>query len=211
MVTAAIVMDGNPVSPPGGDHTASQLLRTIAAGEGSSVSVGSMMAAAGARVHGLLLLLLVLPETLPLPLPSASTVLAVPLFLVSLHLVLFGEGGRWPSRLDAVRIRRAAVAGAVRYVAPVLEWMEAMSRPRWLPLARYERLIGLVCVYLSLVLFLPVPLVNAPPAICMALIALGLIQRDGAIIAVGLAGTVALTVALVWLAVWAGGLVVGAG
>jgi hypothetical protein len=84
-----------------------------------------------------------------------------------------------------------------------------MSRPRWAAFAGQERLIGLVCAYLSLILLLPLPFVNAPPAICLALIALGLIQRDGVLIALGLAGTVMTTFALVAAVVWAGGFVVG--
>ena len=211
---AALVMDGNSTPADDGDrdHTASHVLRSLAARNEPSISFGTILAAAGARVHGLALLLIVLPETLPLPLPSASTVLAIPLFLISLHLAVFGEGGGWSSpRLDAIRIRRTALAAAVRYVAPVLEWLEALSRPRWSAIARRERLIGLVCLYLSAVLFLPLPFVNAPPAICMALLALGLIQRDGVIVTLGLAGSAAVTVALAWIVLLAGGLVGGTG
>lgn len=202
-----------PSGPPGEDdgHAASHMLRSLAAEPGETVSFGDMMAAAGARVHGLGLLLLVLPETLPLPLPSASTILAIPLLLISLHLVVFGEGSRWPARLDALRVSRSAVQSVVRYLAPVLEWFESMSRPRWTVFAGHERLIGLACAYLSLVLLLPLPFLNAPPAICLALIALGLIQRDGVLIALGLAGTVAVTFALAWVVAWAGGIVIGYG
>jgi hypothetical protein len=212
---AARVMDDDPPLRRGNESdvepTASQVLRSFAARTEKSVSLGELMAATGSRVHGLALLLLVLPETLPLPLPSISPILAVPLFLISLHLMVFGEGSLWPSRLDAIRIRRSAVAATVRYVAPILEWLESMSRPRWSILVRHERLIGLACVYLSLVLFLPVPFVNAPPAICLALIAFGLVQRDGVIISLGIAGTAVITAAVVWIAFWAGGLVTGAG
>jgi hypothetical protein len=191
------------------DHTASHILRSLAARKSKTISFGDMMATAGARVHGLGLLLIVLPETLPLPLPSASTVLAIPLLMISLHLAISGEGSRWPKRLDTFHVPRSAVASVVRHLAPVLEWFESMSRPRWAAFAGQERLIGLVCAYLSLILLLPLPFVNAPPAICLALIALGLIQRDGVLIALGLAGTVMTTFALVAAVVWAGGFVVG--
>lgn len=189
----------DPLTEP----TASEVLRALAAGREPTISFGDLLAATGARVHGFALLVIVLPETLPLPLPSASTFLAVPLMLISLHLVLFGESSSWPARLRGFHVSRAAVAAAVRYMAPVLEWVEALSRPRWAGLARRESLVGLVCLYLSLILFLPIPLLNAPPAICLALLALGLIQRDGIIIALGLAGTAAVTATLVWIVVWA--------
>jgi hypothetical protein len=195
-------------APSGGApaHPASEVLRQLAGGSGDTISFAEIADKAGPRVHGLALLLLVLPETLPLPLPSASLILAIPLMLISLHLALFGEGSRWPRRLETVRVSRAATATVARYVAPVLAWFETISHPRMLMLARRERLIGMVCLYLSLILFLPLPLVNAPPGICLALIALGLIQHDGLLIGAGLAGTIALTIALAWLAVFARGL-----
>ena len=188
------------------EPVASDVLRSLASGRESTISFGDLVAAAGARVHGLILLLLVLPETLPLPLPSASTILAPPLMLISLHLALFGENGAWPGRMSGWHVPRSTVAATARYLVPVLRWLEAMSRPRWAALARRERLIGLACLYLSAMLFLPIPLLNTPPAICLALIALGLIQRDGLIIALGLGGTLATTLALAWLVIWAGGL-----
>jgi hypothetical protein len=211
---AVQVMTSSPLpSRYGGPagHTASHILRSLAARKSETISFGDMMATAGARVHGLGLLLIVLPETLPLPLPSASTVLAIPLLLISLHLAISGEGSRWPKRLDTFHVPRSVVASVVRYIAPVLEWLESMSRPRWTAFAEQERLIGVVCAYLSLILLLPLPFVNAPPAICLALIALGLIQRDGILIALGLAGTVITTFALVAAMVWAGSFVFGFG
>ena len=84
-----------------------------------------------------------------------------------------------------------------RYVAPALGWFEGWSRRRWPALVQRERLAGLVCLYLSLILFLPIPFLNTPPALCLAAIALGLIQRDGAIIAGGMVGTVLVTAAAI--------------
>jgi hypothetical protein len=85
----------------------------------------------------------------------------------------------------------------VRYLGPVLTWFEAFARPRWSDLARQERLGGIVCLYLSFLLLLPIPFVNLAPAVCLALIALGLVQRDGICVALGFAGTAVLTVVLV--------------
>jgi hypothetical protein len=46
--------------------------------------------------------------------------------------------------------------------------------------------MGLACFVLSLILFLPIPFFNAAPAIALALIALGMIQRDGVVTAIGI-------------------------
>lgn len=181
------------------DHPASVVLRQLSDGGTPSVSFGEVAAAAGSRVHGFALLFFVLPETLPLPVPSMSSILGLPLVLVSAHLAVFGEGSRWPARLEQLHIPRSFIAGTTRYVAPVLERFESMSRHRWAMLVRQERLLGLLCLYLSVILILPLPFINLPPAACIAVIALGLIQRDGRFIALGIVGTALLTAALVWI------------
>lgn len=188
-----------PTPAPDDDPPASSILERLAAGSSASVSFGEVVAAAGSRVHGFALLLFVLPETLPLPLPSASSILGIPLVLISAHLAIFGENGGWPKRLDQVHVPRAVISATARYVVPVLRRLEAMSRPAWAGIVERERLIGVICLYLSLLLLAPLPFVNAPPAICIAAISLGLIQRDGRFVVAGVIGTIGLTAALVWV------------
>jgi hypothetical protein len=56
-------------------------------------------------------------------------------------------------------------------------------------------------VVLSLLLLLPLPLVNTPPAVCLLLLAWGLMRRDGVFVLAGLVGTVALLAVVGWAAV----------
>lgn len=179
--------------PPPAERTASQVIEALAAGEADRIPLSAIVAAAGSRVHGLALLIFVLPEVPPLPVPSISTVLGVPLVIISAHLALFGEGALLPRRLLTVTIPRRVLDAAARYLAPALRWVERASRPRLHWLARRERLVGLVCLYLSLILILPIPLFNVPPAVCLALVALGMIQRDGLFILIGIIGGLLVT------------------
>lgn len=183
-----------------GERTLAGVLRDLP--DGQAVALGDMLAATGTRTHGAALLLLSLPEALPLPLPSASAILGIPLVIVSAHLALFGEAGALPRRLRA-RILPPWLVGALRgRIADIIGRAEGLSRRRWLPLARSERLLGLVCLYLSALLLAPLPLFNVPPAFCLVLIAWGMVQRDGRAVAAGLAGTVVLTAALAGLVEW---------
>lgn len=186
--------------PPDDDPPASAVLHSLAEGAEPSVSFGEVVTAAGSRVHGFALFLFVLPETIPLPLPSASGILGIPLVLISAHLAIFGENSGWPKRLNQIHIPRSVLAATDRYVAPVLRRFEAMSRPAWSTIVQRERMIGIICLYLSLILLAPIPLVNAAPALCIAAISLGLIQRDGRFVVAGVVGAVLLTAALVWVA-----------
>lgn len=180
--------------------SASAILRSLAARPESHIPFGEVVAVAGSRVHGIAILLFVLPETVPLPLPSASGILGVPLLLISAHLAIFGEAARLPQRILDIKIPRSIFAAIAKYVAPVLQWLERVSRPRWDLFVREERLTGLLCFYLSLILFLPLPLMNAPPAISLAAVALGIIHRDGILIAIGWVGAIFISAVLFFVA-----------
>lgn len=164
--------------------------------------LGDLMACMGSRAHGTALLLLSLPEAIPLPIPSASTFLGGPLAIISAHLAVLGEGSRLPRRVQRWPVPAALLALLRDRVAPGLERVERLSHPRWEDVAGREHLIGLACLWLSLILLLPLPFVNTPPALCIALLAWGMIQRDGAFVIAGIAGGVALTATLAAAAAW---------
>lgn len=183
------------------ERTLTQVLRDLPVGR--AVTLGDLLAATGARAHGVALLLLSLPEALPLPVPSASLILGLPLMGISLHLALFGEAGPLPRRLRERVLPSWFLAALRGRLAPMLARAERLSHPRWLRLARQERPLALVCLYLSALLLLPIPFFNVPPALCLVLLAWGMVQRDGVAVAAGIAGTVAVTAALAGLAGWA--------
>jgi hypothetical protein len=58
---------------------------------------------------------------------------------------------------------------------------ERLSRPRWtwLAVGLAERVIGLWCAVLSVVLILPVPFGNIGPGIAICVLAFALLERDG--------------------------------
>ena len=65
--------------------------------------------------------------------------------------------------------------------------LETKVKPRlkWLTGRVSERLIGWIGVALSLIVSLPIPFGNALPGISIAVLTLGLIERDGVIVAAG--------------------------
>jgi hypothetical protein len=180
----------------------SRILRDLDSAGSRPIHLAAMLEAMGSRVHGMLLLLLALPDTFPMPLPSTSTVLGIPLVIIAGHLVLFGEGSKLPSRAERITVSPRIVRALTRYAAPMLEFVERLSRPRLTFLLRSDRALGLVCLYLSIILLLPIPFMNALPALCLVAVALGVIQRDGLIVAVGIAGTAAVTAFLFFFADW---------
>jgi hypothetical protein len=190
-------------------HRLTRVLAACAEQPGKSIPLAQLMQAFGGRAHAMAMLILVLPETIPLPTPSIAAVLGVPLMLIAGHLALFGEGRALPARVENFPVPVSLLQVLVRTLGRVLTWVETVSRPRWSELARQERLAGAACFYLSVILLLPLPFVNLVPALCLALIALGVVQRDGIAMAFGIAGATGLTAALAIIALELAALVTG--
>lgn len=196
------------VAPPSLDRVLSELASRNGAGE--NVQLGEVLDLAGSRAHGMSILLLALPEALPLPIPSFGAVLGVPLLAVCAHLAIYGERVRLPARLVRREVPGRLLDAAARYGGPVVRRAERWTRPRLGAVASRERAIGMLCLLLSLVLFLPIPLMNVPPACLLILLAWGLVQRDGVFVMAGAIGTAGLAIATVILGESIAALVTGA-
>ncbi|HWL81602.1 exopolysaccharide biosynthesis protein [Roseomonas mucosa] len=176
----------------GGVLTSELLGRMEEMAREGDVSVASIVEVAGSRAHAVVLVILALPEALPLPVAGMSTLLGIPLMILATHLAAFGSKQGIPAGIARRKLPARLVRLVAGKAAPIMRWLEKLSRPRWLALARRERLLALVCLLLAFVVALPIPLGNLPPAACLLAIALGMVQRDGMLVAVGLAGTAAL-------------------
>ncbi len=74
----------------------------------------------------------------------------------------------------------------------LLEFTERFTKPRWPAVVKSPRLIGAAIVVLSLLMIVPVfvPFGNPITAAPLALLGLALLEEDGLLCALGLAGTV---------------------
>lgn len=161
---------------------------------GDPVTLGDAMDLAGARIHGAAILLLALPESIPLPIPSVGAILGVPLLVISVNLALFGEQGDLPERARGVRLPRRMIDMMTRHLTGPLTRLERMSGERLATVARRERPVGLLCTLMSVLLLLPVPLMNVPPALVLVCLSWGLVQRDGLFVAAGMAMAVGVVI-----------------
>ncbi len=153
------------------------------------------MALLGDRAFGALLLVLSIPNILPVP--GLSTATGVPMILIGAQMVA-GRPAPWlPPRMAAVMVDRDAFLGVMRRAQPWAERVERHLCERLTcvtgPMA--ERMLGVAVMILAGVLALPIVFGNQPPAFAIALIALGLIERDGAVVLAGLvAGILAIAI-----------------
>ena len=184
------------LQPPAG--SLSDLLQTLIDQPGDRISVREMVDFFGHRAFGAVLFTFSVPNLLPLP-PGSSTVLGLPLVLFAPQLAL-GVSRPWlPRWLGDRMLDRKVLKTGFEKLLPGLRKVERLSSPRlgvlFGPLG--DRLIGLVCTLLALVLILPIPLGNMLPALAVGVLALGLVQRDGVLLILGYLLTAASAAVLV--------------
>jgi hypothetical protein len=176
---------------PRADRLSVILVRLTEPAEGS-VTLAEVLTAAGERSFGALLVVLAIPNMVAGLIPGLSIVLGLPLLLVSLQLVVGAERPWLPRRLARLEIKRSDLRRMVERTRPTLRRLERALQPRleFMTAPWAERLIGLGCLALSVLVFLPVPFANLVPATGIMLFGFSMLERDGlmALAAMGIVG-----------------------
>lgn len=178
--------------PSQDDHRLSATLLRIASRPGRDrIFIRDLLAELDHRAIAAMLFIFAVPNTIPVP-PGVSGVLGAPLIFLAAQLML----GRppWLPRIISDRsFARTDFEKVVVKIGPWLGRAEKLMRPRLEILARppAEYLVGAMVLLLAIILFLPIPLGNMLPAIAISIFALGLIERDGIWILVGMATALA--------------------
>lgn len=159
------------------------------------VAVGEVVARLGERSFGWLLLFFSVLSLLPVP--GGGLFTAIPLFWVLGQMALGYSQVRLPEFITRRRVSRRGWRRLVLRFTPVIRPVERLLRPRMehLLTPRNERLVGALQCLTAFALFLPVPLSGFIPASALVITALGLVERDGLMVLIGLgAGFVSVVV-----------------
>jgi hypothetical protein len=175
----------------------SDILARLAEPATGSITLGEVLAAVGERSFGALLVILAIPNMVAGLIPGLSILLGLPLLLVSLQLLIGAEKPWLPQRLARLEIQRTDLRRILERTRRVLRRLERALRPRleFLTASWAERLIGLGCVALSILVFLPIPFANLVPATGIMLFGFSMLERDG-LMALAAMGIVGLSAAL---------------
>lgn len=164
-------------------------------GDTDSISLGALSDGMEERAFGLLLLLLALPCGLPFVyiLPQ---IVALPMLVLVAQMA---TGRRAPWLPERLRQRELPIDRFLNVVATARKyggWLERLAHERllWMTSRSATRLIGALLLIPCASILVPLPLTNTVPGIAVALAAVGLIERDGLFVLMGLAG------GLIWVA-----------
>jgi hypothetical protein len=170
------------------------------------VSLQEIIGAFGDRGLGVLIAIFATPNILPSTMPFGNVGTGIPVIFLAVHLMMGWQRLVLPGFLGRRTISARLVKTFAPKLAAVLAWFERLLKPRMLFVIgpRAERVIGALCLFLSIVSTLPIPFGHNLPAIGLTAIGLGLIEHDGFAIllgsAVGIAGAIILALVLFGLA-----------
>jgi hypothetical protein len=173
------------------------------------MTLGSLVERFGTRSHLMATLFLCVPFLQPIPTVGLSTIFGAAIITITVAYAL-GKPPFIPQRFR----ERAIPTGMTRTIcekgAVMFRWLERFVKPRGHILrSRWSRVVAsAVMVVCALLLALPIPLPasNTIPTVPIVLLALGLLEEDGYVVA---AGYVAFAIALVCFSILILGPVLG--
>ncbi|ADM09918.1 Uncharacterized ABC-type transport system, permease component [Parvularcula bermudensis HTCC2503] len=139
------------------------------------------------RAFGLLLLFFALPCCIPF-LWGIPQIVALPMLALAAQLAAGREAPWLPDGLRDRRIDIQSMRGVVQRTARYLGWVERFARPRFSTLTdgAAVRVVGALMLIPCASILVPLPSTNTAPGIGVAIASIGLIERDGLLVIVGL-------------------------
>ncbi len=177
---------------------------------GERISLGDMSEVFGDRAFGLLILLLCLPAMIP----GMASVFGIPMLVLGVQM---GMGRRTPKLPGFIARQTIKRDDLMRLGGTDSKWLKRIEqyvkpRPGFFTGPAGDKIVGWLTVYCALMLILPGPGTNGPPAFGNIIMALGVVESDNRVIGWGalvtLLGCIFATVvvgALIWVAITAMG------
>ena len=152
------------------------------------IAVDDILSALHKRGFGVVLLFLSLPMALPFPVPPVLNVmLSLPLLFLTTQQILAVNTVWLPNFLRMKTVNIAAVISVINRITPFLTKLEHLTKPRLscLTSPSAQRITGMLGTIMALSITVPLPLTNTVPSLSIAVMALGILMRDGIAVLTG--------------------------
>lgn len=175
---------------------------------GERVTFEAILEALHERGFGFLLLIFAAPMALPIPVPPGINImLATPLIVLSAQQAVGRHTIWFPAWIKRKSIKRETLSFLIRSTLPWFKRIEVFVKPRmeFATQGVFSCLIGIFGLAMALMVCVPLPMTNTVPSLGIALMAIGVIMRDGLCVTlgaiIGLIWTFALTAIIGFLGV----------
>lgn len=183
------------------ERKVSEILRQfIAAHQDKGATIREMVHFFGDRAFGFLLLVFALICIIPLPIPGIHMFLSLPLFYLSIQQMVGRREIWFPEKVLDYRIPQKALVDVGIKTVPWIERLENITRVRMTGINNpwFFRVWGAVIFYITAFIAIPLPLTNLVPAVGIAIMAVGILVRDGLALIVGA------SIGVIWSLLWYG-------
>jgi hypothetical protein len=158
-------------------------------------TVEDILSSIGDHAFEASLMMFALPAIIPIP--RSRGMMALPTGAIACQMVAGQKQIRLPRFIRRKCVSRKALAVAIHAIVPILESAESVVRPRWswVNHAIWRRLIGLFVLVLVIAIAFPLFGFNALHAASILVISLGMAEKDGLAVMIGVvAGVVSLAI-----------------
>lgn len=201
---------GGVTEQPGAENHEAPISRlvaeVVARCPGERITLGELAELFGDRAFGLLILLLCLPALLP----GVAVVFGVPILILGIQMGFGLRRPKLPGFLARRSLKRDDILRLTQASSRWLSKVEGYVKPRPGPFLSpaADRVVGWLTAYAAVMLILPGPGTNGPPAFGTIVMALGVLEADNRTVAIGVVATAlgnifatAMLVALGWIGV----------
>jgi len=162
---------------------------------GEVISVRAVLEAFHERGFGFFLFMIALAAALPVPAIGLNTIIALPLLILTAQQAM-GRAQVWlPEKWKNKEISASKIEGFIGAAQPWIKRLEFFVRPRlsFMTQGVFSNFIGIAGFIMALAVAIPLPLTNTVPAFGIALMAIGVLMRDGLAVIGGM------TIGLLWV------------
>lgn len=147
-----------------------------------------ILEALGERAFGIGILFFSLPIFLPFStLPGLALVFSLPIVFFALEMILARKSFWLTKSMGNKTISHSKFSKIIHAVVPYLIKFERLSKPRWTFMTSrpMEVINGIVILFLTLLLVLPIPFSNSIFGAFLVSFGLGMAEKDGVLIFLG--------------------------
>lgn len=163
---------------------------TIERDVADKLKFSEIVAAFHERGFGMLLLILAAPMALPIPVPpGVNIILASPLIFLTAQQAI-GKHKPWlPQFILKKQIKRSLFQKTMLTILPWLKRIEKISHARlgFLTHGLFSHTVGISGLIMALCVCIPIPGTNSVPSLGIAVMAIGILMRDGLAVIAGMA------------------------
>lgn len=167
------------------ERTSAIVARLAREKAGQEVSISEIVTALQDRSFGVLMIMFALPNAV---IPGISVILGLPIVLFGLQIASGRQKVWLPSFMVNKKLSASLFQTIAQRVEKFLNAIEKWLRPRWVFFftGLGERLLGVYLSLLAIVLMAPIPFGNALPAFGISFISIGIIEKDGVAVVIGI-------------------------